>query len=112
MRWRDETGQSTVELVAMLPAIATVAIAAGQLLAAGAAREVAGNAAQAAAMAQLQGGDPSAAAKDAAPAWARDRMRVALKGRRAFVTVPPLTVLPGIARHLTATADADPGPRP
>lgn len=112
MRWRDESGQSTVELVAMLPMIATAAIATGQLLAAGAAREVAGHAAQAAAMAQLQGGDPSSAAEDAAPAWARDRMRIELKGRRAFVTVPPLTVVPGIAQALTATAHADSGPRP
>lgn len=112
MTWRSESGQSTVELVAMLPMVATAAIATGQLLAAGAAREVAGHTAQAAAMAQLQGGDPRSAAKAAAPAWARDRMRIELKGRRAFVTVPPLTVVPGIAGHLTATAGADPGPRP
>jgi pilus assembly protein CpaE len=62
---RREGGQASVELVALLPLAALVALAIGQLLAAGSARELAGNAAEAGAAALLQGTDPTAAARAA-----------------------------------------------
>jgi hypothetical protein len=108
---RSEAGQSSVELVAILPMVALVALATGQLLAAGAAREAAGSAAQAAAMARLQGGDPVAAAHAAAPKWARDRIAVSSSGAATKVTLAPRTVLPGIAPLLTAHESANSGPR-
>ena len=46
-------GQATVELVGVLPLAVLVALVVGQLLAAGAARELAGNAAEAGAAAML-----------------------------------------------------------
>ncbi len=52
---RGERGQATVELVAMLPLMAGIAVLVLQLLAAGAARELAGHAAEAGAVAMLQG---------------------------------------------------------
>ena len=49
------SGQASVELVALVPLATLIALAIGQLLAAGAARELAGNAAEAGAAALLQG---------------------------------------------------------
>src|SRR5262249_62134556 len=66
-------GQATVELVAILPLGLLVALTIAQLLAAGSARELAGNAAEAGAAALLQGSDPGKAARDALPGWSRGR---------------------------------------
>ena len=111
MRLRSESGQSSVELVAMLPMVAVSALATGQLLVAGAAREAAASSAQAAAMAQLQGGDPVKAARAAAPDWARSRIEVESLGRVVRVTLAPRAVLPGLGGLLTAHESADAGPR-
>jgi hypothetical protein len=103
-------GQASVELVALLPLAALVALAIGQLLAAGAAGELAGNAAEAGAAALLQGADPAAAARAALPGWSRDRAVVHVAGRRVEVRVRPRTVVPLLADRLVATASADAGP--
>jgi hypothetical protein len=109
-RSRSARGQASVELVALLPVGALVALAIGQLLAAGAARELAGNAAEAGAAALLQGGDPAAAARDALPGWSRERTTVHVAGRRVEVHVRPRTVVPVLAGRLEASAAADAGP--
>ena len=80
------SGQATVELVGLLPLAVLVALAIGQLLAAGAARELAGHAAEAGAVALLQGGDPKAAARDALPGWVHGRANVHVAGRRVEST--------------------------
>lgn len=103
-------GQATVEVVALLPLVVLVALAIGQLLAAGAAREAAGNAAEAGAVAILQGGDPAAAARAALPGWSRDRTVLRVRGRRVEVRVRPRTVVPVLASRLEAEAVADAGP--
>ncbi|HSS59403.1 MAG TPA: hypothetical protein VLK59_15425 [Solirubrobacteraceae bacterium] len=107
---RAAGGQASVELVALLPLAALIALAIGQLLAAGSARELAGNAAEAGAAALLQGGDPTAAARDALPGWSRARTTVQVTGRRVEVHVRPRTVVPLLAERLEATATADAGP--
>lgn len=103
-------GQASVELVALLPLAALIALAIGQLLAAGAARELAGNAAEAGAAALLQGGDPAAAAREALPGWSRERTTVQVAGRRVEVHLRPRTVVPVLAGRLEASAAADAGP--
>jgi hypothetical protein len=103
-------GQASVEFVALLPLAALIALAIGQLLAAGAARELAGNAAEAGAAAILQGADPVAAARDALPGWSRERAAVRVAGRRVEVRVRPRALLPALAESLVATASADAGP--
>ena len=108
----EQAGQATVELVALLPLAAVVGLATGQVLAAGAARELAGNAAEAGAAAMLQGGDARDAARAALPGWSRDRAQLRVDGRRVRVRLAPRTVLPGLASRLEATASADAGPRP
>jgi hypothetical protein len=107
---RGCTGQATVELVALLPLAALIALAIGQLLAAGAAGELAGNAAEAGAAAILQGADPTVAARDALPGWSRDQADVRVDGRRVEVRLRPRVVAPILADRFEATATADAGP--
>jgi hypothetical protein len=99
-----------VELVGMLPLAVLVALAAGQLLAAGAARELAGHAAEAGAVAIVQGIDPREAAREALPGWSSKRVDVRVRDRRVRVRVRPLTLIPGLADELAATVTADAGP--
>ncbi|HET6507531.1 MAG TPA: hypothetical protein VFG42_12150 [Baekduia sp.] len=106
-------GQSSIELLGMLPLILLVLLSLAQLLATGAARSAASGAAEAAAAAVLQRtGDPADAARAAAPSWSRSRMAVTVDGRHVRVRVAPRAFLPGTARLLWATAEADAGPVP
>jgi hypothetical protein len=110
MSQRGTRGQATVELVGLLPLLVAIVFAATQLLAAGVASELAGHAAQAGAMALLQGGaTPREAARDALPGWARDRAEIDVRGRRVFVTLRPPSPLGPVAEALTAHASADAG---
>ena len=103
-------GQASVELVGILPLAVLVALAIGQLLAAGAARELAGNAAEAGAAAILQGTDPKAAARDALPGWSDGHVDISVADRRVRVRLRPVPVIPGVAARLAATVVADAGP--
>jgi hypothetical protein len=108
----DDTGQASVELVALAPVLLAVALAAAQLLAAGAARELADHAAEAGAVALLQGTDPQAAARDAVPGWSRGRVDVRVDGRRVRVRLRPRSLVPAMAGMLEATGVAHAGPAP
>jgi hypothetical protein len=107
-----QAGQATVEVVAFLPLLVTVAFALFSVLAAAAAREQAGHAAEAAAVALLQERDPAAAAKAAVPPGTAKRLRVARDGRRITVRVRPALPVAAVDRLLTAEAVADAGPEP
>jgi len=108
----DERGQATVELIALLPLLLVAALAGAALLAAQAADEQAGAAAQAGAMALLQGGDARAAATRALPAAVRSRAVIRVRGRRVTVRVSPRLPIAALTRPLTAHATADAGPEP
>jgi hypothetical protein len=73
---RSESGQSSAELVAVVPILIVVTLALAQLAVAGYALWTAGTAARAAARAEEVGGDPRAAAHSAVPTWLEHRMRV------------------------------------
>lgn len=105
----SERGQSTVELVGMLPLLLAVAFAIAQLLMAGAASEYAGHAAEAGAVALLEGGDPAKAARDAVPGWSRSRLDVRVHGRSVRVAVRPTRLVPPLADLLVAHAEAKAG---
>jgi hypothetical protein len=107
----DEAGQATIEFVALLPLVMAVTLAAAGLLAGHSAAEHAGQAAQAGAMALLQGGDPRTAARRALPHGSRARARIEVEGRRVTVTVRPRLPLAPLAASLTARATADAGPK-
>jgi hypothetical protein len=103
-------GQASVELLGIVPLALLLAFAMGQLLAAGAARELAGNAAEAGATALLQGGDPADAARAALPGWSRGRASISVSGHRVAVRLRPPSLLPVLAERLEASASADAGP--
>ncbi len=103
-------GQASVELVASIPILLAVTLAAAQLLAAGLCRELAGDAAGAGAAALLQSRDPQAAARRALPGWSRAQLRVTRRGRELRVAISPPSLVPGLARLLSVEARADAGP--
>jgi hypothetical protein len=105
----SQRGQASVELVAMLPVAVAVMLAALQLLAAGATRELAGHAAGAGAVALLQRADARDAARDAVPGWSRARMAITVRGPAVTVRMRPPTLLPGLAALLESTVRADAG---
>jgi hypothetical protein len=106
-------GQASVEVVAFLPLVLLIALAAFTTVAAYAAEEQAGEAAEAAALALLQGGaDPRTAAREALPPAARGRAAITIAGSRVHVRVRPRIALPvpGLANRLAGEARADAGP--
>ena len=104
---RSSSGQSTVELIGLLPLLLAVGLGVSTLLSAGAAEQAAGGAAEAGAIALLQGRDPRAAAREALTEWPRRRTAIAVRGRRVTVRVTP----PGpLGARLRAEATADAGP--
>ena len=105
-----EHGQATVELAALLPLVAVIALAGYALLAGLAAGEQAGVAAEAGAIALLQDRDPATAARDALPAGARRSATVHVEGRRVSVAVRPR--VPLVARLLQTRVSAHAGPEP
>ncbi|MCD6727240.1 MAG: hypothetical protein LT070_08375 [Solirubrobacteraceae bacterium] len=107
----SERGQAALEAIAGLPLLLAVALACGQLLAAGLCRELAAHAAAAGAAAILQDGDPARAARAAVPGWSRTRLDVRVRGRVVLVTLRPPAMLPGIAGRLAARSRADAGPQ-
>ena len=110
MRRHGESGQAAIETVAMLPLLVAVALAIGHALSAEAARELAGHAAEAAAIAVARGTDPKEAAEASLPEWSRERMDVVVEGRGVRVRLRTLAVVPGVADLLATTATADAGP--
>jgi len=111
-RGSTQCGQASVELVLLAPLLVAVVLAVAQLLAAGAASELAVHASQAGATALLQGEDPKAAARDAVPRWSRKRMDVTVRGRSVRVRLRPPSPIPGMGDMLAVTRRADAGPPP
>ena len=99
-------GQSTVEVIGLLPLLLAVGLGVFGFLGAGAAREAANGAAEAGAVALLQGRDARAAARSALPGWPRRRTRITVAGRRVTVAVTPSGPF---GARLRATVSADAG---
>jgi hypothetical protein len=106
LRPSNNAGQATVEVVGMLPIVAIVAFAALQALAAGLAAELADHAAEAGAVAILEGTDPHDAAKKAIPGWSGAHVDVAVQGKTVRVRVRPPSVLTSVGDLLASTAEA------
>jgi hypothetical protein len=101
-----ERGQASVELLATLPALLVIAVVAAQLLAVGYSSVLAGNAAEAAALAHAGGGDPRAAARSALPAWSRTRAHMTVKAGEVHIRLRPPTLLRALGRKLEVHAEA------
>ena len=102
----SDRGQASVELVVTAVALLIAGLAVFQVLVAGRMAAIADGAAEAAAIALVNGGDPGAAARDAAPGWARDRVRVRQRGGRVTVTLAAPAVLRAVPGPLRVTAEA------
>jgi TadE-like protein len=83
----SERGQASVEFVGILPAALLVVLVGWQLLLAGQATWLAGNAARVAARAQAVGEDPAGAARGALPSHLRRHLDVTADDRRGRVEV-------------------------
>lgn len=114
-RSRNGAGQASVELVAVLPALAACVLIAAHALPTGWALWSAADAARAGARAEHVGGDPHRAVRRALPArllgpaeGGGERVRVDDKGVAVRVAVPSL--LPGMReRRIGAAARLEPG---
>ena len=109
MRPDRERGQATVELVALLPLVLAVALAAATVLAGQAASE---QAAVAGAIALVHGNDARAAARTAIPEEARGRVDIKISGSRVTVSFRPRLPLRFLETALEASATADAGKAP
>jgi hypothetical protein len=95
LRTGADSGQASVEFVAVLPALAVCLILGGQAVAAGWALWSAGVAARAGARAERVGGDPEAAARRSLPGSLRGGLVVRSDdGVRVRVRVP--AIVPGV----------------
>jgi hypothetical protein len=103
---RGARGQATVEAIALVPVILAVGVGVLQLLAVGYAGVLAGNAAEAGALALAAGTDARAGARQALPGWSRARARVEVEGGRVAVHLRPPSPLRSLADGLDVTATA------
>ncbi len=106
MRRDRARGQATVELIAGAVVLTLVALAMFQVLAAGRAAAIAAGAAEAAALAVVNGRDPEAAARAAAPGWPGDRIHVRERAGRVTVTLESPAALRTLRAPLRVTSAA------
>lgn len=106
-----QEGQSTVELIAALPALLLAGLLALQLLATGYALTLADGAAEAGALALASGGEAKQAVREALPDWAGDDVQVSVVGGRVTVRLRPPSALPALADRLAVTSSATARPK-
>jgi hypothetical protein len=104
-----ERGQASVELLGTLPLLVALGLAALQLLAVGYSSVLAGNAAEAGALALAgtsNAADARAGVREALPGWSRARARVSVRDGRVTVRLRPPSLLHALAERLEVTAEA------
>ena len=101
-----DRAQASVELVGAAVVLVIAGLAVFQLLAAGHAQAVADGAAEAAAIALVNGGDPEEAATAAAPGWARREVEVRTQGDHVTVRLAAPAALRVLRGRLHVTARA------
>lgn len=102
----SERGQAAVELLGALPVVVALGLGVAQLLAAGYAAVLAGNAAEAGALAIAGGADADASVRNALPGWSRANASVALNGGRVTVRLRPPSLIDAVARELEVESSA------
>jgi hypothetical protein len=101
-----ERGQASVELLAGVPALVLAGVIAFQLLAVGYASSLAGDAAEAGAMALAAGRAPAPAVRDALPGWARDRVELREAQGAITVRLRPPSPFGAVADRLEVSSSA------
>jgi hypothetical protein len=106
--WRcnGDAGQAAVELVAGLPALLLVAAVVMQLLAVGYTAVLAGDAAEAGALAIARGRAADSAARSAVPGWVRGGMQVRRSVAAVNVQMRPPRLVPWVGSVLRVHASA------
>ena len=99
-------GQATIEALALVPAFVALGLGVLQLLAVGYASVLAGNAAEAGALALARGGAAKSEARDALPGWSRAHARVKVEAGRVEVQLRPPSPLHALAERLEVTGRA------
>jgi pilus assembly protein CpaE len=102
----EESGQASVEFLGLLPLFVALALAVFQLLAVGYSSVLAGNAAEAGALALAAGGDARAGVREALPGWSRARADVRVSGGKVDVRLRPPTLLRALEERLTVRSMA------
>jgi hypothetical protein len=105
-RRRGASGQATIEAIALAPVVVAIGLGLLQLLAVGYASVLAGNAAEAGALALAAGADARDGVKQALPGWSRARARVDVDGGRVEVHLRPPSPLEALAEGLEVSATA------
>jgi Flp pilus assembly protein TadG len=106
MRTR-QSGQAAVEMMGALPVVLLLGLVVLQLLAIGYSSVIAGQAAEAGALAVAAGGAAEDAARSAVPGWSRARMDVDVSGGRVQVSLKPPAAIDAVARRLEVHAAAE-----
>jgi hypothetical protein len=101
-----ERGQASVELLAGLPGLLLIAVVVMQLLAVGYTAVLAGDAAEAGALAMARGAGPDAAARSAIPGWARGGLQVRRAVGAVHVQMRPPRLVPWVSGFLRVRASA------
>ena len=101
-----EDGQAAIELLSALPVLRAFGLAVAQLLAGGYSAVLAGNAAEAGALALAARADPSASARNALPSWGRAGASVRVRGGRVTVRLRPPSLMPALSRKLEVASTA------
>ena len=102
----SERGQASVELLGAVPALLLLGLVVFQLLAVGYAAVLAGDAAEAGALALAGGRDAVASARAAVPGWSRARMTVSARDGEVRVAMRPPSPLALLARRLEVHSSA------
>ena len=102
----DERGQAAVELVGALPVLLALGLVVAQLLAVGYSAVLAGNAAEAGALALAARANPEASARNALPGWRRAHASVDVDGGRVTVRLRPPSLLAAVSRELEVASTA------
>jgi hypothetical protein len=104
--FRCTRGQASVELLGAIPALLVLGLVAFQFLAVGYVAVLAGNAAEAGALAAAGGADARDAARAAVPGWQRARMKVDVDSDRVRVRMRPPSPIDRIEEALEVAASA------
>lgn len=102
----DERGQAAVELIGALPVLLALALVVGQVLAVGYSAVLAGNAAEAGALAVAARADPEASARNALPGWSRAGADVGVKAGRVTVRLRPPSLLATVSDRFEVVSTA------
>ena len=102
----SERGQASVELLGGLPLLLLLGLFLFQLLAVGYSAVLAGNAAEAAALAVAGGGSAEKAARQGLPGWSRAGMEVKSRTGRIEVVLKPPSPIPALGSALRVRAEA------